>query len=168
MLIEKKTRRSSAATCNKIKVQFHDKLSTHTLFVVDTTVTAPVPPGVRSSTFCSLLCRTPSAFCTTVCFVVVFTIFGARVDEGPVVDAGAAFPVIFWPAFSFATEDQKMKSTLHKHQNRGIQPRLTLARSSAFIISSVWGCLCSSTDSSKLELSSLPLPLPLAKGRSLL
>lgn len=58
----------------------------------ETTVIAPVPPGVRSSTFSSLLCRTPSALRTIVCFVVVFTIFGATVaEEDEVVKAKAAF-----------------------------------------------------------------------------
>lgn len=56
---------------------------------------APVPPGVRSSTFSSLLCRTPSALRTMVCFVVVFTILGATVAAE---DDAAKAKAAFWAA----------------------------------------------------------------------
>lgn len=51
-----------------------------TLLICVETVTWPVPPGVRSSTFSSMFCVTPSWSFTTDCLVVVFTIVGVVLE----------------------------------------------------------------------------------------
>jgi hypothetical protein len=87
-------------------------------------VTAPDPPGVKSSTFCSLLCRNPSALWTIVCLVVVLTIFGAPlpVDE----TAAAAAAVVAAIAAAVAASACCLDSYFLKNQKNLIQFHTTL------------------------------------------